>query len=185
PIGSADRFRGVYDIQQQTLRRYEREAQGQYRVPVSLSSLDDPDAREMIGEEQYAHFRESLDVVREAGQAFDVDAYRAGEQTPVFFGSALMNFGLEPFLQALVDLAPPPQPHSSDAGVVDPTDERFTGFVFKIQGNMDPRHRDRVAFVRVCSGRFTKDMVVSNSRVGNTIKASRAYRFFGRTRETI
>jgi peptide chain release factor 3 len=103
----------------------------------------------------------------------------------VFFGSALTNFGLEPFLQALVDLAPPPQPRPSDAGVVAPTDERFSGFVFKIQANMDARHRDRVAFVRVCSGRFTKDMVVSNSRVGNTLRASRAYRFFGRERETI
>jgi len=185
PIGSAERFRGVYDIREQTLRRYEREAQGQYRAPVSITSLDDPDAREMIGEEQYAHFRESLDVVLEAGQAFDVEAYRAGQQTPVFFGSALMNFGLEPFLQALVDLAPPPQPHPSDTGIVMPTDDRFTGFVFKIQGNMDPRHRDRVAFVRVCSGRFTKDMTVSNSRLGKSLKASRAYRFFGRTRETI
>ena len=185
PIGSAERFRGVYDIQQQTLRQYEREAQGQYRVPVSLSSLDDPDAREMIGEEQYAHFRESLDIIREAGEPFNVEAYRAGRQTPVFFGSALTNFGLEPFLQALVDLAPPPQPHQSDAGVIAATDDRFTGFVFKIQGNMDPRHRDRVAFVRVCSGRFTKDMVVANSRLGKSLKASRAYRFFGRTRETI
>src|SRR2546421_10073904 len=101
PIGSAERFRGVYDIQQQTLRRYEREAQGQYRAPGSLSSLDDPGAREMIGEEQYAHFRESLDVIREAGAPFDVDDYRAGRQTPVFFGSALTNFGLEPCLQAL------------------------------------------------------------------------------------
>ena len=77
-----------------------------------------------------------------------------GRQTPVFFGSALTNFGLEPFLQALVELAPPPQPRPSDSGIVSPTDERFTGFVFKIQANMDPRHRDRVAFVRVCSGRF-------------------------------
>ena len=185
PIGSAERFRGVYDIRNQTLHRYEREAQGQYRAPVELSSLDDPDAREMIGEQQYAHFRESLDVIRAAGTAFDMDAYRAGRQTPVFFGSALHNFGLEPFLQALVDLAPPPQPHTSDAGVIAPTDERFTGFVFKIQGNMDPRHRDRIAFVRVCSGRFMKDMAVSNSRLSKTLKASRAYRFFGRTRETI
>jgi peptide chain release factor 3 len=185
PIGSAERFRGVYDIQRQTLHRYEREAQGQYRAPVELSSLDDSDAREMIGEEQFAHFRESVDVIREAGVPFDVEAYRAGQQTPVFFGSALTNFGLEPFLQALVDLAPPPQPHPSDAGIISPTDERFTGFVFKIQANMDPRHRDRVAFVRVCSGRFTKDMVVSNGRLGKSIKASRAYRFFGRDRETI
>ena len=103
----------------------------------------------------------------------------------MFFGSALTNFGLEPFLQALVELAPSPQPRPSDAGIVAPTDERFTGFVFKIQANMDPRHRDRVAFVRVCSGRFTKDMAVQNSRVGKPMRASRAYRFFGRERETI
>jgi peptide chain release factor 3 len=185
PIGSAERFRGVYDIRQQTLLRYEREAQGQYRAPVDVSSLDDPEAREMIGVEAYAHFRESLDVIRAAGTAFDEAEYRAGRQTPVFFGSALTNFGLEPFLQALVDLAPPPQPRASDTGIVEPTDERFSGFVFKIQANMDARHRDRVAFVRVCSGRFTKDMVLHNSRVGNTLRASRAYRFFGRERETI
>ena len=185
PIGSAERFRGVYDIRHQTLLRYEREAQGQYRAPVGMSSLDDSEARAMIGEQEYAHFRESLDVIRHAGTEFDVAEYRAGRQTPVFFGSALTNFGLEPFLQALVELAPPPPPRPSDSGIVSPTDERFSGFVFKIQANMDPRHRDRVAFVRVCSGRFTKDMVLSNSRVGKSLRASRAYRFFGRDRETI
>jgi peptide chain release factor 3 len=185
PIGSADRFRGVYDIQHQTLHRYQREAQGQYQVPVEVSSLDDPEAQEMIGPDAYANFRESLNIISEAGSAFDVSEYLAGRQTPVFFGSALTNFGLEPFLQALVDLAPAPQPRPSDAGTVAPTDERFTGFVFKIQANMDPRHRDRVAFVRVCSGRFTKDMVMSNSRLGSVLRASRAYRFFGRERETI
>ena len=185
PIGSAERLRGVYDIRGQTLLRYEREAQGQYRAPVDMSSLDDPHAREMIGADEYAHFRESLDVIRAAGTQFDVAEYLAGRQTPVFFGSALTNFGLEPFLQALVELAPPPQPRQSDSGMVAPTDEPFTGFVFKIQANMDPRHRDRVAFVRVCSGRFTKDMVVSNSRLGKPLRASRAYRFFGRDRETI
>jgi len=185
PIGSAERLRGVYDIRGQTLLRYEREAQGQYRAPVDMSSLDDPHAREMIGADEYARFRESLDVIRAAGTQFDVADYLAGRQTPVFFGSALTNFGLEPFLQALVELAPPPQPRQSDSGIVMPTDEHFTGFVFKIQANMDPRHRDRVAFVRVCSGQFTKDMVVSNSRLGKSLRASRAYRFFGRDRETI
>ncbi len=185
PIGSAERFRGVYDIQGQTLFRYEREAQGQYRAPVELSSLDDPAARELIGSDLYAHFRESLDVIREAGTAFDVGEYRAGRQTPVFFGSALTNFGLEPLLQALVEFAPPPQARPSDTGVVNPTDERVTGFVFKIQANMDPRHRDRIAFVRVCSGCFTKDMTLSNSRLGKPLRASRVYRFFGRERETI
>jgi peptide chain release factor 3 len=185
PIGSGDRFRGVYDLRTETLLQYEREAQGQYRASVDLSSLDDPHAKAMIGEELYAHFRESLQVVREAGATFDLEQYRAGTQTPVFFGSALTNFGLEPFLQALVDFAPPPQAHASDAGVVPPADDRFSGFVFKIQANMDPRHRDRIAFVRVCSGRFLKDMVLSNSRLGKQLRASRAYRFFGRDRETI
>jgi peptide chain release factor 3 len=185
PIGSAEQFRGVYDIARRHLLVYEREAQGQYRAPVDIASLDDPAAREMIGEGVYTQFRESLDVIGAAGTAYDADAYRAGRQTPVFFGSALTNFGLEPFLHALVTLAPPPQPHASDVGLVQPTDERFTGFVFKIQANMDPRHRDRVAFVRVCSGRFTKDMTILNSRGGKPLRASRAYRFFGRDRETI
>ena len=184
-LGNADEFRGVYDIQQQTLHLYEKEAQGQYRAPVDISAIDDPEAKAVIGENVYAHFRESLDVMRSAGTQFDVEEYLAGLQTPVFFGSALTNFGLEPFLQALVELAPPPSPRPSDSGVVNPTDDRFTGFVFKIQANMDPRHRDRIAFVRVCSGRFEKDMVLSNSRVGKQLRASRAYRFFGRDRETI
>jgi peptide chain release factor 3 len=185
PVGSADAFRGVYDIDRKHLLLYEREAQGQFRAPVDIASLDDPAARELIGDSVYAHFIESLDVIRAAGTAYDVTEYRAGRQTPVFFGSALTNFGLEPFLRAIVELAPSPQPRLSDGGVVSPTDERFTGFVFKIQANMDPRHRDRVAFVRVCSGRFTKDMAVMNSRVGRPLRASRAYRFFGRDRETI
>jgi peptide chain release factor 3 len=185
PVGNAEQFRGVYDIEQQHLLLYEREAQGQFVAPVDMSSLDDPEARALIGDAAYAHFRESLDVVRTAGTPYDAAQYRACRQTPVFFGSALTNFGLEPFLRALVELAPPPQPRVSDVGVVNPTEERFTGFVFKIQANMDPRHRDRVAFVRVCSGRFSKDMPLVNGRAGKTIRASRAYRFFGRDREII
>ena len=185
PIGDAQRFRGVFDLRTQTLLRYERESQGQYRAPVDLTSLDDPHAKEMIGEELYAHFRESLGVIREAGTAFDLTDYLAGKQTPVFFGSALTNFGLEPFLQALVEFAPCPQSRVADIGEVRATDDVFSGFVFKMQANMDPRHRDRVAFVRVCSGRFTKDMTLFNSRHGKALRASRAYRFFGRDRETI
>ena len=185
PIGSAENFRGVYDIARTHLLLYERESQGQYRAPVDVASLDDPAARALIGDNVYAHFRESLDVIGAAGTPFDVEAYLTDRQTPVFFGSALTNFGLDPFLRALVELAPPPQPRLSDQGLVNPTDERFTGFVFKMQANMDPRHRDRVAFVRVCSGKFTKDMAVSNSRAGKSIRATRAYRFFGRDRETV
>src|SRR4029078_2730424 len=121
-----------------------------------------------------------------AGTSYDAAAYRAGSQTPVFFGSALTNFGLEPFLRALVEVAPsPPTRGRCHEGTVAPTEERFTGFVFKIQASMDPRHRDRVAFVRVCSGRFTKDMTLFNRRLGKPIRASRAYRSSARDRETI
>jgi peptide chain release factor 3 len=185
PVGNADTFRGVYDLHRKTLLLYEREAQGQRRAPVDLSELHDPIARELIGEDRHKHLVEALDLIHAAGTRYDPAEYLAGRQTPVFFGSALTNFGLEPFLQALVELAPSPQPRLSDSGIVSPTDDRFSGFVFKIQANMDPRHRDRVAFVRVCSGRFTKDMVLLNSRVGRPLRASRAYRFFGRDRETI
>ena len=185
PVGSADTFRGVYDIDQNTLLLYEREAQGQHRAPVDLSALHDPAARELIGDTQHAHLVEALELIAAAGSRYDAAEYLAGRQTPVFFGSALTNFGLEPFLKALVELAPAPQPRESDTGTVNPTDARFTGFVFKIQANMDTRHRDRVAFVRVCSGRFEKDMVLFNGRLGKPLRASRAYRFFGRERETI
>jgi peptide chain release factor 3 len=185
PIGSAERLRGVYDIRGQTLLRYEREAQGQYRAPVDLSSLDDPHAREMIGADEYAHFRESLDVIRAAGTQFDVAEYLAGRQTPVFFGSALNDFGVEPFLHALLTLAPSPGPRAADVGPVEPTDPTFSGFIFKIQANMNPRHRDRVAFLRICSGRLAKDMPVVNARLDTQMRLSRVYRFFGRDRETV
>jgi peptide chain release factor 3 len=185
PIGSHDTFRGVYDIQRKNLLLYEREAQGQYRAPVDMTSLDAPSAREALGDDALGKLRESLDLLAVAGTQFDVDEYLAARQTPVFFGSALNNFGLEPFLQSIIELAPPPRPRETDNGVIRPTDERFSGFVFKIQANMDPRHRDRVAFVRVCSGRFTKDSVIINSRDGKPLRASRAYRFFGRDREII
>ncbi|MDQ3070495.1 MAG: peptide chain release factor 3 [Acidobacteriota bacterium] len=185
PIGSADRFRGVYDIAGTALRLYERESQGQYRAPVRVSSLDDPSFHELIGDLALRELRESLDLLGVAGTRFDETEYRAGRQTPVFFGSALANFGLEPFLDALITLAPSPAPRETTGGSIAPTDARFTAFVFKIQANMDPRHRDRVAFIRVCSGRFTKDMSLHNSRLGRTLRASRAYRFFGRERETI
>ena len=167
PVGNAEHFRGVYDLQRKHLLLYEREMQGQYRAPVDVSDLDDPQARELIGENTYRAFPRVARRHPSGGHhASTSTRIWPARQTPVFFGSAMTNFGLEPFLRTLVELAPHPHARPSDTGIVEPTDERFTGFVFKIQANMDPRHRDRVAFVRVCSGRFTKDMAVSNSRRG-------------------
>ena len=185
PIGSADRFKGVFDIRRHEVHLYEREAQGQFRAPVRTSGLDDPAVGALIGDAALNELKDSLALLEAAGAPFDADEYRAGRQTPMFFGSALNNFGLEPFLEALLTLAPSPAPRMSGDRVIDPRDAQFTGFVFKMQANMDPKHRDRVAFVRVCSGRFTKDMAMRNSRLDEPIRASRAYRFFGRERETI
>jgi peptide chain release factor 3 len=139
----------------------------------------------IIGPERQKALIEAVDVISGAGTRFEVDAYRAAQQTAVFFGSALNDFGVEPFLRALLALAPSPGPRPADIGMVPPEYPEFSGFVFKIQANMNPRHRDRVAFLRVCSGRLVKDALVVNARLGTPIRLSRIYRFFGRDRETV
>ena len=133
----------------------------------------------------YEQFIESLDVVRVAGTPYSAEDYRAGRQTPVFFGSALTNFGLEPFLRAIVELAPPPQPRPSSTGLVLPTDERFTGFVFKIQANMDRAHRDRLAMLRICSGRFERGMKVLHVRTGRELRLTNPTQFVAQERTVV
>ena len=184
PIGTGDRFRGVYDLQRHTVLSYER-ANRERRAPVAVASADDPALATMIGAERHAELLEAVHLLQAAGTRFDAEAYRAGRQTAVFFGSALSNFGLEPFLSALVELAPPPQARESDGDMVEPVSPDFSGFIFKIQANMNPRHRDRVAFLRVCSGVLTKDMLVTNARLDEPVRLSRPSRFFGRDRETV
>jgi peptide chain release factor 3 len=185
PLGTGDRFTGVYDIPCDEVRFYERVTGGERRAPVTVTNVDDPRLADIVGHASAAELREAIHLLEAAGTKFDEDAYRAGRQTPVFFGSALANFGIETFLEALTEFAPPPQPRDSNVGVVAPSDEEFSGFVFKIQANMNPRHRDRVAFLRVCSGVLVKDMQVTNARLGHTIRLSRPSRFFGRERETV
>jgi peptide chain release factor 3 len=185
PIGDGDRFKGLFDLDRHEVLLYERAAHGARRAAVEVASIDDPALVDLLGEDATAALRESAALVGEAGARFDRGAYLAAEQTPVFFGSALANFGLEPFLRALAEYAPPPQPRPSSAGTIDPAAADFSGFVFKIQANMNPRHRDRIAFVRVCSGVLTKDMQVTNARLNSPVRLSRPNRFFGRERETV
>jgi peptide chain release factor 3 len=185
PLGTGDRFKGVYDMPRGEVLFYERVTGGERRAPVTMTSVEDPLLADTVGASSAAELREAIHLLNAAGTAFDRDAYLSGRQTPVFFGSALSNFGIETFLEALTDLAPPPQPRESDVGLVAPTDETFSGFVFKIQANMNPRHRDRVAFLRVCSGVLVKDMQVTNARVGQMLRLSRPSRFFGREREIV
>jgi len=184
PIGRGAQFRGVYDLRAHHVLLYERHLQGQRRAPVTVSHHRDPELAALAGEHSYREFIEGIDLIASAGTTFDHAEYLAGRQTGVFFGSALNNFGLEPFLQGLVSLAPPPSPRMTDSGIVDPASPDFSGFVFKIQANMDPRHRDHVAFVRVCSGKLVKDMMVTNGRLDKPVRVARPYKIFGRDRET-
>jgi peptide chain release factor 3 len=185
PLGDGADFRGVYDLEANTVLLYERQERGRRTEPVSTSAPTDPAIAEMVGERRHRELIEAVDIISGAGTRFDAGEYRAGRQTAVFFGSALNDFGVEPFLHALVNLAPSPAPRPSSAGPVLPTDPDFSGFVFKIQANMNVRHRDRVAFLRICSGRLTKDMMAVNERLDTPLRLSRVYRFFGRDREIV
>jgi peptide chain release factor 3 len=184
PVGVGADFCGVFDLRSSSLLLYERQGKGERPAPVEVSDHRDAQFATFAGERVAREFQESVDIVVSAGTTFDQAEYLAGRQTGVFFGSALTNFGLEPFLEALTKIAPPPRAHDSDVGPVAPDAEDFSGFVFKIQANMDRRHRDRVAFVRVCSGRLLKDMLLVNGRLGQSVRAARTYKMFGRDRQT-
>ncbi len=185
PIGSGEAFQGVFDLQAQQVLLFERTVHSQYRAPVKVTDLADPLLAETIGERACQRLREDAELLAGAGAPFDREAFLAGTLTPVFFGSALNNFGVEPFLAALVALAPSPRPRESDRGWIAPTSPAFSGIIFKIQANMDPQHRDTMAFLRVCSGRFEKDMLVHHPRLGRKVRMSRPHRLFARDRETV
>jgi peptide chain release factor 3 len=185
PLGDGPDFRGVYDLEANSVLFYERQGRGRRTAPVVVAEPSDPAVAELVGGTRQRALIEAVEIITGAGTRFDPHAYRQARQTPVFFGSALNDFGVEPFLHALLDLAPSPGPRTSNGGIVEPTSPDFSGFVFKIQANMNPKHRDRVAFVRICSGRLAKDMLVTNARLDTELRMSRVYRFFGRDRETV
>jgi peptide chain release factor 3 len=186
PIVDGDRFVGVYDRVTRKVHLFERgEDHGQSRVDEFTGLLDDAHIQEAIPERALDQLLEDLELLDLAGGDFTVEEFLAGEVSPVFFGSALTNFGLEPFLRRFLDLAPSPTPRTSSTGEIDPLKPEFTGFVFKIQANMDPKHRDRIAFVRVCSGRFEAGMQVKHVRSGKPIRLAAPTQFMARERTLI
>jgi peptide chain release factor 3 len=185
PVGEGSDFKGVYDLDGKKAMLYERTPHGQYRSPVEVTGADDPDLANLIGEQAYRNLSDEVDLLNGTVGAFDRRRFLAGEMTPLFFGSALNNFGVEPFLEAVLDLAPSPVTRDVDGGVIDPSSDVFYGFVFKVQANLDPRHRDRMAFLRVCSGQFKKDMSVYHPRLERNIRLSQAFRLLGRERDSI
>ncbi|HEU0013023.1 MAG TPA: peptide chain release factor 3 [Longimicrobium sp.] len=183
PIVAGDRFLGVYDRVEEQVHLFERgEDHGQSRVDGRSGALDDPAIRAALPEESVAQLRDDLELLEMAGAEFSREAFLAGEVSPAFFGSALTNFGLEPFLRRFLELAPQPGPRESSTGAVDPLRPDFTGFVFKIQANMDPKHRDRIAFVRVCSGHFEAGMQVRHVRTGKPLRLAAPTQFLARER---
>jgi peptide chain release factor 3 len=184
PVGSGDRFRGVIDRRSREVILFERAERGRQASERRLG-LDDPALESLLEPELLAQALEELELLEGAGADLDLELVHAGELSPVFFGSAMTNFGVRPFLDAFLELAQKPTARQSSEGPVDPLRPEFSGFVFKLQANMDPRHRDRVAFVRVCSGRFEKDMSVRHARSGRTIRLSRPQKLFGQDREVV
>jgi len=191
PIGSGPAFRGVYDRRSHVVHTFERTEHGAKRAPVRVSDLDDPTFAALTDETTYREFRDSLELLEGAGTTFDRAAFMSGEATPVFFGSAVTNFGVELFLDGFLEMAPPPRARlalrsgETVPELVPPASDQFSGFVFKIQANMDPRHRDRVAFLRVCSGKFERDMTVRNTRTGKDVRVTRAMKLFASDREVV
>jgi peptide chain release factor 3 len=181
PVGMGKRFRGVFDLANDRLLRF---APGEERVASEterIEGLDHPRLDTLFPGETAA-LRHDVELIRTASHPFDVEAFLAGAQTPVFFGSAINNFGVQEILQALVDWAPPPQPRDAGSRVVAPAERPFSGFVFKIQANMDPRHRDRIAFFRVCSGRYQPALKARHLRTGREIKLANALTFMANER---
>lgn len=185
PIGMGDRFKGVYSRRQKAIHLFERRAHGSQQAQENVIKLGDPKIEEYLEQELYYQFKEDLEILEEIGDDLDLDEVHAGKMTPIFFGSAMTNFGVELFLEAFLEYALRPEGRNSSVGVVEPTHPEFSGFVFKLQANMDPKHRDRVAFVRVCTGKFEKDMTVSHARTGKTVRLSRPQKLFAQDRASI
>ena len=185
PIGMGDRFKGVFDRQQQQVHLFERSSHGSKEARETVLNIGDPRLETLLEKELYHQLKDELELLEGVCPELDLDLVHAGKMTPVFFGSAMTNFGVELFLENFLDFALKPGTHSSSVGDIPPTYPEFTGFIFKLQANMDPKHRDRVAFVRVCTGKFEKDMTVNHARTGKVVRLSRPQKLFAQERESI
>jgi peptide chain release factor 3 len=182
PVGIAGDFRGVLDRRDTGFTRFTRTSHGSTMAPEELVDMDRASAEEGAA---YDLALDDLSLLDEVGADLDTKSFLAAESTPVFFGSALTNFGVRKLLDAVVDLVPSPSPRPDAKGLPRPLEAPFSGFVFKVQANMDPSHRDRIAFVRLCSGRFDRGMVVTHGRTGRPFATKYAHQVFGQDRETI
>ena len=182
PIGSGKNFKGVYNREKSQIELFGEGNHGQSKTKTVYGEVDDPQFEALLGGTLHKQLLDDIELLDVAGDSFDLDRILKGDLTPVFFGSALTNFGVEPFLQDFLKISLPPRPRESNEGAVDPTNEDFSGFIFKIQANMNPAHRDRIAFLRICSGKFEKGMSVNHVRSGKKIKLSQPQQFLAQDR---
>jgi len=182
PIGMGRDFLGTYDLFADALLLFERGAHDRVTEPVRCNGLDDPQLARLLPKEALAKLREEVEMAKGLCPPFDLEAYRAGHLTPVYFGSALNNFGVRELLAGVGELAPPPRPQPADPRPISPDEPSVAGFVFKVQANIDPQHRDRIAFVRIASGRFQRGMKLKNIRTNRLMSVQAPVFFLARER---
>ncbi|CEP40434.1 peptide chain release factor 3 [Paraclostridium sordellii] len=185
PIGSGKDFKGVFNRHKNQIEVFDDGNHGQDIATSITGEVSDEKFNALLGSDLHEKLLEDIELLDIAGDNFDLDGILKGELTPVFFGSALTNFGVEPFLESFLEITSPPSPRSSNLGDIDPNSNNFSGFIFKIQANMDKNHRDRIAFLRICSGKFEKGMTVTHVQRGKKIKLSQPQQFVAQDRVMI
>jgi peptide chain release factor 3 len=185
PVGDGSSFRGIYERQERRFHFFERTVGGMYRAPVTINDLHSEDVRRALGEQGHDKLLQDLELIDHVIPSFDREQFLREKITPVFFGSALTNFGVENFLQHVLRLAPAPQGLETSIGRVEPETPRFSCFVYKVQANMNKAHRDRMSFVRIVSGRFERGMTVKHFTSGKEVKLNYPFQIFGRDREIL
>jgi len=182
PVGSGKDFKGVYNRKASAIELFSEGNHGQAKTKMISGDVTDTKYEDILGFGLHQKLLEDIELLDVAGDAFDIDSIRGGELTPVFFGSALTNFGVEPFLKSFLEMTLPPLSRDSNQGLISPHENNFTGFIFKIQANMNPSHRDRIAFLRICSGKFEKGMSVNHVNRNKKIKLSQPQQFLAQDR---
>ncbi|NWF51160.1 MAG: peptide chain release factor 3 [Ignavibacteriaceae bacterium] len=185
PLGSGIDFKGIFDRLNKEVHLFERTSGGSYKAPVNVVDFRDKLIEQQLSGSAYQKFLEEIEILDSAGESFDTTAVFHGKLTPVFFGSAKNNFGVELLLDGFLGYAMPPASRNSSKGIIEPDNDSFSGFIFKIQANMDPKHRDRIAFLRVCSGKFSRDMQVFHVNSGKKVRLANSQKVFGQERETV
>lgn len=186
PVGINGEYKGVYNRRLNQIELFQNDgSHGQWALQSTVGSATDPAFQEILGQEIHAALCSDIELLDTAGEAFDLKKIRNGELTPMFFGSAMTNFGVQPFLEEFLRLAPGPQSRKTEDGEIQPDSENFSAFVFKIQANMNPAHRDRLAFIRVCSGIFQRGMMVRHVQTGKSLKLTQPQQFMAQEREIV